>query len=398
MRASVCRNPLRTVALTVITAVVALGQVIAQGGSPRPRVALTRVPTLFHNVWPGDFNNDGKTDLVAGQLRFSPAPRLVLRLGRGDGTFGDETVISSRPQRPLAVGDFNKDGNRDLLITDTDQSTPPFMYVLPGNGNGTFGSAVLIGQGDSARDAAVADFNGDGNADFVVGGSVYPGRGNLTFDAPVTLGAFVAGGTAAFDVNGDSRTDVIIANADSGEVDVFFNQGSLLFTPLVIPLGSQVFGVTAWDLNGDGSRDLIASTADPDNESTFEQGRVHVILNNGNGTFKTAVVYETERGPLSIVGGDFNGDGKVDVATGNQSGRFDSACDSRLNLWDSVSILPGNGDGTLGTRASFSLAYTSFDETYVFTQHSLNVGPERRSPHRPHCVTWCPPIERGPGG
>ena len=113
--------------------------------------------------------------------------------------------------------------------------------------------------------AIVADFDGDGHLDVAIAAEpdalhLYPGNGDFTFDARVTLttGAWPKGGIAT-DLNGDGRPDVAIAARDGHEVDVFLNRGGFLFGSSAIPLDRAALDVTAADLNRDGRSDLIVS-------------------------------------------------------------------------------------------------------------------------------------------
>src|SRR5437660_647720 len=140
----------------------------------------------------GDF---GIVDLAArsGGTTF-PRP-VVVALGKGDGTFG-APLSSGANGAPLAIGDFNKDGKLDL-IASLDTGDMPLNF-MPGNGDGTFGPAAQIG-GAVVRDltfATAADFDGDGNLDVAVGvlgesddddALVYAGHGDGTFTEVVAV-------------------------------------------------------------------------------------------------------------------------------------------------------------------------------------------------------------------
>jgi FG-GAP-like repeat len=341
---------------------------------------LRRFPELQNNVWPADFNRDGKTDLVAG-------PRvgyLVVRLGNGDGTFGAEGRIPIFA-KPLGVGDFNRDGRIDILATGTESpSVAEGLWVIPGQGNGTFRAPILVDRLVSTF-GLVADLNRDGKRDIVVGEEaqslhIYPGNGDFTFSPRHTLttGAFPHGGVAA-DFNADGSPDIAVAPAASAELDIFINKGGLLFAPSVIPLSRTATDATVADLNGDGRRDLVVSLIPPDIFSPpFEDGSVAVLLGKGDGSFAASVEYATAPGPLSVVVGDFNRDGRTDVATGNQSWREFDCLSYPFHLWDSVSVLAGTGTGTLLAPTSFSLGRQDQNgpegETYRGTFNSLNTS------------------------
>jgi hypothetical protein len=139
--------------------------------------------------------------------------------------------------------------------------------------------------------------------------------------------------------------------------------------------------VTTRDMNGDGRLDLIASVG---NFELFdflqEPGGVIILLGNGNGTFQAPARYATGvQGAMSVVVGDFNGDGRLDVATGNRSSSYDG--DTWMHYGDSVSILPGDGSGRLLTATTLTLstvppATGPLDPDYPYRnfQHQLNTS------------------------
>jgi hypothetical protein len=359
----------------------------AQTPPPTPRFGITKYPALYFNVWPGDFNEDGRTDLVAGLL----ASDLVISIGGGDGTFGPPRSLRIAGM-PLNVGDFNGDGLTDVLIARLNS-----IEILPGRGDGTFRAArvvdVVAGLVADPRSWALAtDFNGDGTRDVLVadyGGGVhiYPGNGDFTFGPRTTLQAIPTPVDAiSRDFNGDGRRDIALADL-AREVTVMINQGGLVFTRTDLLTGAHgdASDITAGDLNRDGHPDLIVASSSGV-VGFYEQGapsEVSVLLGNGDGTFRQSVNYETGvRGAVSVVVGDFNRDGMLDVATGNRSLYEDD--NFGRQLWDSISVLSGDGHGRLLTGANYSLSRLNpasdaghprpIDLTYFGTHHQLNTS------------------------
>jgi uncharacterized protein YfaP (DUF2135 family) len=260
-----------------------------------------------------------------------------------------------------AIGDFNGDGNEDLVTANFSGNN---ISVLLGNGDGTFRLPVDYATQVAPTSVAVGDFNGDGKLDLAVtnlcGGdkscesrgtvSILLGNGDGTFqprkDYPV--GAYRPVSVAVGDFNGDHKLDLAIANlcgndptCQSGpnNVSILLGNGDGTFQkPQKFGTGSNPSSVAVADFNGDGKLDLaVANNID---------STVSILLGNGDGTFQHRVNYPTGTAPSSIAVGDLNGDGKADLAV----------ADSGLgNVQGSaVSILLGNGDGTFRRHVDYA--------------------------------------------
>jgi len=273
----------------------------------------------------GDFNGDGKVDLVVANGNDGPSNVSVL-LGNGDGTFQAAANYSVgsllypyMSPASVAVGDFNGDGKADLATANQFGN----VSVLLGNGDGTFETAAHYPAGAGAVAVAVGDFNGDGKADLVTVNyadnslSVLLGNGDGTFQASVnyTLATFPyvsPDSVAVADFNGDGKADLAVANASAGSVSVLLGKGDGTFQAKVdYPAGTDPTSVLVGDFNGDGKADLATADSGGNN--------VNVLLGNGNGTFQTAMNYGAGTGPRSMVVGDFNGDGKADLVVTNNT-------------------------------------------------------------------------------
>jgi hypothetical protein len=176
-------------------------------------------------------------------------------------------------------------------------------------------SAVISGSEPMA--AIFQDFNGDGRIDLAsLNGtntvSIMLGQANATFAPPVNypIGnspyAFIAA-----DLRKDNRIDLVTVNIPNGvdapgTISVLLGNGDGTFAPHVdYDVGDYPTGVVAGDFNDDGKIDLAVS-------NNFDN-TISILYGNGDGTFKPQVVVDVASGPMSIATGDFNGDGKLDL-------------------------------------------------------------------------------------
>jgi hypothetical protein len=379
------RSLSRVILLIVLLAIVLLHpSLTAQTGKPS-NVSIAKYPALRVNVWPADVNGDGRIDLVAGAAR-ARSTDLVVRLGRGGGSFGPERVVAAS-RVPVTVGDLNRDGRIDIIAASRAADASIDLFALRGNGDGTFGAARRVawsaGFGGDVT-GQLADMDGDGHRDLVVAASaadavlVFPGNGDLTFGAPVTLATNrVSRQFVVADLNNDERPDIAVATQAGQDVDVFLNTGALTFTYAAIPLPRGALAIAAADIDADGSRDLIVTTASESTAGmTWEDGFVHLLRGHGGGGFDAPLSFPTGTGPLTVVTGDFNGDGVVDVATGNRSDVYEAQCVSFAGRQDTISILRGLGGGRLGEPLTFALdsVRPSGDAPYHLTHHALRTA------------------------
>jgi hypothetical protein len=335
-----------------------------------------------HSVAAGDLNGDGKIDLVLADQcatnNCSNASVSVL-MGNGDGSF--QTVVSydagGQSALSIVLGDVNGDGKLDAIVANNCVSNSDCsngsVSVLLGNGDGTFQTAVSYNSGgQGAQHAAIADVNGDGKPDLLVANncatnsncsngsmSVLLNNGDGTFQAAVAYNSGGQGATflAVGDVSGDGRPDVVevnncVSNSDcsNGSVSVLLGNGDGTFQSAVsyAPGGQSPSSVVLGDVNGDGKLDVVASSYCASN-SNCSNGIVSVLLGNGDGTFQPAVSYNSGgQSASSVAVADINGDGKIDIFVANQS-------DSDGNWQDGsvVGVLLGNGDGTFQPSVTY---------------------------------------------
>lgn len=297
---------------------------------------------LVTNVAVGDFNGDGFRDTAITN-------QLVVIVHHGDGTGrlgpGAEYGVSASPIA-LTAGDFNGDGRSDLAVANANDA----IHILIANSNG-FNAAVPKLISGSITQIAVADLNADNKLDLALANysthrvTVLLGNGNGTFGNPAHFALAdqsFPNGIAVGEFNGDGKPDVATADYNKNTISILLGNGSGAFgAPATFSVGSGSIGptmVAVADFNGDGRSDLVANGS---------SGDIQILMGNGNGTFAPHVSYAADQQGLyltSLAVGDFNTDGKPDVAVGGI-------------------IVLGNGDGTLAAPIK---SHTSGLNVYAF--------------------------------
>ena len=301
-----------------------------------------------------DFDQDGKADFAV----VNPTQNnLSVFISSGSDFAGESTYATVSAPLALASGDFNGDGKPDLaVISQTSVS------ILLNDGTGKFPTHVEIATGTDNRSVVCGDFNSDNHIDIAVAdagstplhvifsdGSSTPG-GYTTQDFTTTAGTINTPVTVVTgDFNQDGLLDLAFGNGSASYLTLWLNQGGTsLFASsstqnsgLSLASGNVAAGLAAADLNQDGRPDLIASDT---GTSTAE---VRAILNETSGmTIATYGLAAVSAPPSSVLAGDYNGDGYVDVAVISKTG---------LNAIGTAEaqLFVGDGAGDLGTAVRY---------------------------------------------
>jgi hypothetical protein len=284
------------------------------------------------NVALGDFNGDGKLDLV---VVCSKPQAIIVYLGKGNGRFDlapEGPIALPEPPSEIAVADFNSDGKLDLAIACHDSYN---VTLLLGDGRGGFAKAV--------------------NSPFVMKKGQHPHTHGL-----------VAG-----DLNGDGKPDLVTVNSDDNDLSIALNDGRGGFAlapggPYAI--GQSPYPVTLADVNGDGHLDLIAtSTSRQTAQAGKSSAALTLLLGDGRAGFRTSRVPLRTIVPWFVAVGDVNGDGKADLVVthaerkelsvlfGDGKGGFVEGPDSPFDLGHSawyLALFDVDGDGKIDVVAA----------------------------------------------
>ena len=267
-------------------------------------------------------------------------------LGDGTGDFsggGTFVVNQLTTVTGFAVADFNRDHNQDVALITEQQGFPVGqLLVFLGNGDGTFQQPKVLNTTTNPVAVAAGDFNGDGNPDLVVltndpnddGGyvAVLLGDGKGGFSRPILfripeerprqLGSSPPSAIAVGDFNGDHNLDVAVSMSDwtsndSSFVLILLGNGDGTFRKgQLTQAGPNPMSVAVADFNGDGIPDLVTDNARCATGCNGP-GSFSVLLGNGDGTFLQPQTFFVNGEFPGFVVADFNGDGKPDVATAN---------------------------------------------------------------------------------
>jgi Bacterial Ig-like domain (group 3)/FG-GAP-like repeat len=318
-----------------------------------------------------DLTGDGKPDIAVLSTSFFEVEVIT---GNGDGSLkGAPALTVPGDIMPidnvlLGVVDANGDAYTDIFLANYfNNSLTLYTGLSDGKGGFTYVTSLPSSAlpGDYAGlESFQADVNGDGKQDIFLTG--YAGeiwvalaKGDGTFATPAainmpTLACPVSNG-AAGDLNGDGKTDLVIAYPGdspcggstyaSGYFVIPGNGDGTFQTPVFYPAGVQLYSATLADMNLDGNLDLFLNDLPPEGTGTYQ---ITLQLGNGDGTFGASSPVLSNYVVLDFKVADINQDGKPDLvlaADELDGGDFSTG---------GIFLISGNGDGTFGARGQIA--------------------------------------------
>lgn len=298
----------------------------------------------------GDFNADGKMDLVSASVEDSVQVHLA---GGPEGLRAQTPAPVGGPVYKLLVGRVDGDATLDVVVLRGGVK-PTTLGLLLGNGDGTFRPAADLPVGAIPAHAALGDVNGDGRADIACQVTYYPepgyytqevrlllGQGDGTFAPPTLVTTSPSPDALALgDLDRDGALDMVVAqDAPGGGVLLLKGRGDGSFLPPVlvsIGAGQHNAHLALADMNGDGFLDVVRSNS--------VNSTVHVLMGWGRWTTWEARSYPAGGNCAFVSVVDFDGDGHRDVLCANPG-------------TDSVSLLRGDEYGWLAAPSVFGVHY-----------------------------------------
>ncbi len=310
-----------------------------------------------------DFNNDGVRDICIQAIPSGSMANFAIGVLLSNGTgsytsfspYGINTHSVLANLTNLISGDFNSDGNQDLIATNIFDSA---FFLLKGNGAGTFSSVATFTTNGIPKTLIAADFNNDNKPDLAYSCT---GTNSLTIrycsgTGFLTPANYLMSNTPDFLVcgmfNSDSYVDLFVK---TGTTFCFLKGGASGTYTLISGYSLNASYILAVDVNSDSKTDLVYTE--------ISTNKIYILKRNGDFTFNPPNTYSVNglAGSIAlgkIECGDFNNDGKIDLAT--------------ISSTNCIAILPGTTNGNFLSPLSYSVNFTNANYINNFIVVDIN--------------------------
>jgi len=265
----------------------------------------------------GDVDSDGDLDLVVANGRHWAGQNKVF-LNDGRGSFQDERKLSSNQSTTYsaALADLDGDGDLDVVVGNDRAAS----YVLVNDGSGQFVRGPQVGTISNTRSVTLADLDGEHGIDVILtnrrqANLICFNDGKGEFGRQSTFGAKTDStiNVATGDVDGDGDLDIAAANRDGQQNYVYLNDGKGGFAKSV-PYGTgsdATRGVALADIDGDGHLDILNANIGQPNA---------VYFGDGYAQFDRSKKFGEDSQSYALAPADVNGDGRIDIVVANVRG------------------------------------------------------------------------------
>ena len=276
------------------------------------------------SAW-GDYDNDGDLDVLLSGLQSSGYLMSSIFRNNGNGTFTDINAgLFQVYSSSVAWGDFDSDGDLDILLTGNRTSGIPVSAIYRNNGDNTFTNINASLTGVWSSSAAWGDYDNDGDLDILITGNsasgssqvriseIYRNNGDASFtNINAGLPGVMVSTVAWGDYDNDGDLDILLTGATGYGTqisEIYRNNGDATFTTISAGLTGVQYGSAAWgDYDNDGDLDVLLTG------STWVSSASKIFRNNGNGTFTDINAGLDLAWESSAAWGDYDNDGDLDV-------------------------------------------------------------------------------------